>query len=564
VVGGGPAGTFFSFFLLQMAGRLGRKLDVDIYEPRDFSRPGPRGCNMCGGIISESLVQSLAGEGIRLPTRIIQKRIDSYVLHMDVGRVSIPTPLKEKRIAAVHRGAGPRTFQTLNPNNFDAYLLEMAIESGARHVPERVAAVGWEGDRPHITTRSDGRQAYDLVAVATGINGSSLKLFDLPGRSYVPPSSTKTYISEFYLGKDIVKRYLENSMHVFLLDLPGVEFAALIPKSNYVTLCLLGHDIDKSTAQTFLQTAAVQECLPPLWEPPNDFCHCSARINVASARSPFADRVVFIGDSAATKLFKDGVGSAYRTAKAAAVTALFKGISADSFRRHYWPTCRAIQTDNRIGKFVFTVTRQIKIREYARRAVFKMVTGEQNKTGKRRRMSLVLWDVFTGSASYSSVLLRTFHPAFIATLARNLVAARWRLGRRPRRRRIKMATGATGALGKRYKDGEVIYRQGDRGDRMYVVQHGNVEVVHRAGDKEYIVAELSDGDFFGEMAMFEEEVRPSTVRATGDVWVYTLERDSLIRRIHEDPSMAFRLIQKMSYRIRELESSLIRKTAAAS
>jgi len=546
-----------------MAGRLGRKLDVDIYEPRDFNQPGPRGCNMCGGIISESLVQSLAGEGIRIPSSIIQKRIDSYVLHMDVGRVHIPTPLHEKRIAAVHRGAGPRTFQTLNPNNFDAYLMEMATESGARHLSERVAAIGWQGDRPQVISRSDERRPYDLVVVATGINGSSLKLVDLPGQSYAPPSSTKTYISEFYLGQDIVKRYLENSMHVFLLDLPGVEFAALIPKSNYVTLCLLGHNIDKSTAQTFLQTAAVQECMPPLWEPPKDFCHCAARINVGSASNPFADRLLFIGDSAATKLFKDGIGAAYRTAKAAAVAALFKGISADSFRRHYWPVCRAIESDNRIGKFVFAVTRQIKIREYARRAVFKMVTGEQNKAGKRRRMSLVLWDVFTGSASYFSVLLRTFHPAFVAVLAKNLFVARLRLGRRPRRRRIKMATGTTGALGKRYKDGEIIYRQGERGDRMYVVQHGKVEVVHRAGDKEFVVAELGDGDFFGEMAMFEEEVRPSTVRAQGEVWVYTLERDSLIRRIHEDPSMAFRLIQKMSYRIRELESSLIRKTTAA-
>ena len=64
VMGGGPAGSFFSYFLLDMAGRAGKKIHVDIYEPRDFTIVGPPGCNMCGGIISESLVQMLATEGI--------------------------------------------------------------------------------------------------------------------------------------------------------------------------------------------------------------------------------------------------------------------------------------------------------------------------------------------------------------------------------------------------------------------------------------------------------------------------------------------------------------------
>lgn len=67
VIGAGPAGSFFSCFLLSMAERAGLTLDVDLYEPRDFRRPGPQGCNMCGGIVSESLVQNLAMEGISLP-----------------------------------------------------------------------------------------------------------------------------------------------------------------------------------------------------------------------------------------------------------------------------------------------------------------------------------------------------------------------------------------------------------------------------------------------------------------------------------------------------------------
>ena len=59
-IGGGPAGSFFSYFLLIMAERVGLDLGVDIYEPRDFDHLAPLGCNMCGGVISESLVQNLA------------------------------------------------------------------------------------------------------------------------------------------------------------------------------------------------------------------------------------------------------------------------------------------------------------------------------------------------------------------------------------------------------------------------------------------------------------------------------------------------------------------------
>ena len=177
-------------------------------------------------------------------------------------------------------------------------------------------------------------------------------------------------------------------------------------------------------------------------------------------------------------------------------------------------------------------------------------------------MSSVLWDIFTGSAPYKSVLKRTMHPAFVASLLRAMTTGT-RSTSKPKGK-VRMATGATGLLGKKLEDGEIIYRQGDRGDCMYVILDGEVEVLQREGDKEYCLAVLGSGSFFGEMALFGEEMRSTTVRAVGEVSVYTLERASLLRRIHEDPSLAFRIIEKMSRRIRELETSLVRKADAAS
>ena len=45
----GPAGSFFSYFLLKMAETIDLDVAVDIYEPRSFSHCGPAGCNHCGG-----------------------------------------------------------------------------------------------------------------------------------------------------------------------------------------------------------------------------------------------------------------------------------------------------------------------------------------------------------------------------------------------------------------------------------------------------------------------------------------------------------------------------------
>ena len=565
VIGGGPAGSFFSYFLLQMAQRIGLKIQLDIYEWKDFASPGPKGCNMCGGIISETLVQNLAAEGIHLPASVVQRSLDSYFLHMDVGSVRIETPLREKRIAAVHRGGGPRGITQLRYDSFDGFLLGLAARQGARVVPSKVEAVAWENGRPQLKIPGAQPETYDLLAVASGVNATALKLLEALARpgAYQPPKTTKAYICEYFLGRQTIRVYLGSAMHVFLLDLPRLDFAALIPKGDYVTLCLLGDDIDKEMVETFLKSPQVKECLPPNWQAPDDFCHCFPRLNIEGAAAPFADRVVFLGDCGVTRLYKDGIGAAYRTSKAAARAALFSGLSGKDFRRQYLPACRKIARDNQIGKFVFAVTRIIQKLSWTRRGVWRMVVREQRAEGKKKRMSTVLWDTFTGSAPYREVLLLTLHPFFVGQFLRHIVAGFWPKGWFRRKRGTIMISGISGVLGKVYREGEVIIRQGDVGDCMYVIQRGEAEVLRREGEKEFCMGVLGAEDFFGEMALFGQEVRSATVRALTDVWVLSLEKRNFLQRAHEDPSLAFRLLEGMSKRVQELERQLIHSAPAA-
>jgi hypothetical protein len=100
---------------------------VDIYEPRDFST-SLQGCNMCAGVISETLVQHLAVDGINLPATVVQRAVDSYVMHTDAGSLRLATPSGERRIGIIFRGGGPRGIREVKRHSFDDYLLSQAVE----------------------------------------------------------------------------------------------------------------------------------------------------------------------------------------------------------------------------------------------------------------------------------------------------------------------------------------------------------------------------------------------------------------------------------------------------
>jgi CRP-like cAMP-binding protein len=118
----------------------------------------------------------------------------------------------------------------------------------------------------------------------------------------------------------------------------------------------------------------------------------------------------------------------------------------------------------------------------------------------------------------------------------------------------------SGALGRIYAPGEDIVREGETGECMYVVQSGRVEVIQHADDgSEQHLAFLEAGDFFGEMSVFEKEVRSATVRASGEARVLQIDKKTLLRRIREDPLLAVNLLKTMSHRIRSLNTRISRQ-----
>jgi flavin-dependent dehydrogenase len=406
VVGGGPTGSFFSIFALKMARMMEKNVQVTVYEPKDFTKDGPVGCNKCGGIISELLVQNLAVEGINLPDSLVQRGINSYRLHTQYGNVYIETPSRERTIATVYRGGGPKGIIGSEKESFDRFLLDLAIQEGAVHNPAKIDRIAYTNNMPVLFSGETHIQEPDLVVGAVGIKSQTVKMFEEMGFGYRKPETVTAAIAEIHMDKNIISEYFGTSVNLFLLPVSDMKFAAIIPKGTFVTVCILGKNIDHNSVNAFIDHPVVQSVLPGR-ESYEIACRCLPKMNVRAPELAFADRVVLCGDAGSTRLFKDGLGAAYIMGKAAAKTAILYGVSRKAFQENYDPVYKNIVIDNRYGKILFTVTDLHKRYKILTKGMLRVVRKEQADPAYPKPLSSMLWDMFTGNERYRNIFFRS-------------------------------------------------------------------------------------------------------------------------------------------------------------
>lgn len=112
-------------------------------------------------------------------------------------------------------------------------------------------------------------------------------------------------------------------------------------------------------------------------------------------------------------------------------------------------------------------------------------------------------------------------------------------------------------LGRQFKQGEVIFRQGEPAMCMYVIQKGRVEIYVESEYGTNHLVTLEEGDVFGEISLFAEKARFATARATEDTSVITLDEKTFVSKLHQDPSLAFRMIRQMARRVYDQDHSLM-------
>jgi len=117
------------------------------------------------------------------------------------------------------------------------------------------------------------------------------------------------------------------------------------------------------------------------------------------------------------------------------------------------------------------------------------------------------------------------------------------------------------AVPRSYGRGQVVFRQGDHGDTCYVVRSGSVRVTHDHTDGRTItLAELRPGDMFGELAMFNSEVRSATVQALEDSSALALLAGDMRRMLLSHPHIAVNMLSWMSDRLRAANDRIARQS----
>ena len=109
--------------------------------------------------------------------------------------------------------------------------------------------------------------------------------------------------------------------------------------------------------------------------------------------------------------------------------------------------------------------------------------------------------------------------------------------------------------------GEAVFREGDTGDTCYVIREGAMRVTRRHSDgRQITLAELRDGDLFGELAMFGGETRSATVEAIDQTTGVALLAGDLRRTMLAHPDIAVAMLEGLADRIRAANERLARQT----
>lgn len=109
-----------------------------------------------------------------------------------------------------------------------------------------------------------------------------------------------------------------------------------------------------------------------------------------------------------------------------------------------------------------------------------------------------------------------------------------------------------------YAAGDSIFRQGELGTEMFIIQEGEVDILKHIGGESHVLSHLEKGDFFGEMALLEALPRTADAVARTEVRVVAINGSRFDEMLRRNPEVAVRIIRKYSQRLREANELLER------
>ena len=102
-----------------------------------------------------------------------------------------------------------------------------------------------------------------------------------------------------------------------------------------------------------------------------------------------------------------------------------------------------------------------------------------------------------------------------------------------------------------------LFRQGDTGDAMYLIESGRVRIsIHDHDKQELTLAELAQGDFFGEMSIIDGRQRSADARVIEDARLAILSRDAFLGFVRTNPDVALKMLSALTDRLRRTDELL--------
>lgn len=112
--------------------------------------------------------------------------------------------------------------------------------------------------------------------------------------------------------------------------------------------------------------------------------------------------------------------------------------------------------------------------------------------------------------------------------------------------------------------GSEIFAEGDPGHTAFIIEDGAVEIFSTRDGEHLFLAELGEGEIFGEMALIDDNTRSASARAVRDTQVVVIDRDQIINRLEDTEPVIVLLIKILLHRFRTTQHDLLRRQGAVS
>jgi len=119
-----------------------------------------------------------------------------------------------------------------------------------------------------------------------------------------------------------------------------------------------------------------------------------------------------------------------------------------------------------------------------------------------------------------------------------------------------MASDLVEKFGVQYERDSIIFKEGEPGTEMFIIQKGEVMIIKKSKEQDFVLAILKNGDFFGEMALFTDSDRVATAIASTDSLILKIDKTSFDYMIQSNIPFATRMIKMLCERLYKADQKI--------